>query len=213
MLQSLLNKRIANGLAKSAAINGVAELLFRPSGLSGPVAGPPFGTLYCAFDVAPDFKLLSTARPDHAYASLLADPTLVRQGDYLVGEDTHFVARVEPLRPALCVLCTQTVDFLVSDVQTSAGANGYGGRTAETDAIVAGGWPVSMSARSRAGTDVTKLPSDTRAAFYEVLAPPIPGLELSFGMRLRDPILQEYEIISADFSPFGWKLLVGLATT
>ncbi len=138
---------------------------------------------------------------------------MVQQGDYLVGDEIHFVAKVEPLRAALCVLCDQTVDFLNTAVATTAGSNGYGGRTSDTDLVVAQGWPVSMAARNRAGQDITKLPSDTKAAYYEVLVPPIPNVFLTFGMRLQDVNLQSYEIISAELSPFGWRLVAGLATT
>lgn len=175
--------------------------------------GTPFGSLYCAFDVKPDFKLVSTAQPNHAYSALLADPSAVQQGDYLVGDDIHFVARVEPLRAALCVLCDQTLDFLSSDITTSAGTNSYGGGSSTSDVLLAQGWPVSMSARTRGEADVTKLPSDTRAAYYDVLVPPIPGVFLTFGMQLRDTTGQEYEVMSAELSLFGWRLLAGLTTT
>ena len=130
-----------------------------------------------------------------------------------MGDDTHFVARIEPLRPALCVLCNQVVDFLDADVITTAGTNAYGGRTDDTDALIAQGWPVSMSARTHSEQDVTKLPSDTRSAYYDVLVPLIPGVSLSFGMRLQDSTGQDYEIVSTELSVFGWRLLVGLATT
>lgn len=213
MLQSLINTKIALGLARAASIVGSTQSLYRPTSASLPVAGTPFGNIYCAFDIRPDFKLLATAQPNHSYAALLADPTIVQRGDYLVGEDTYFVARVEPLRPALCVLCDQTLDFLDTDTTTSAGTNAYGGRTSDTDGIIAEGWPVSMTVRTRGETDITKLPSDTRAAYYDVLAPPIPGILLTFGMRIQDSNAQDYEIISAEMSQFGWRLLVGLATT
>ncbi|WP_419729531.1 hypothetical protein [Lichenicola sp.] len=213
MLQSMINARIALGLARAASIVGASHLLYRPTSATTPVAGTPLATLFCAFDVRPDFRLISTAQPGHSYASLLADPTMVQQGDYLVGDEIHFVAKVEPLRAALCVLCDQTVDFLNTAVATTAGSNGYGGRTSDTDLVVAQGWPVSMAARNRAGQDITKLPSDTKAAYYEVLVPPIPNVFLTFGMRLQDVNLQSYEIISAELSPFGWRLVAGLATT
>ncbi|NPD67863.1 hypothetical protein HN018_10840 [Lichenicola cladoniae] len=213
MLQTTISARIAYGLARAASIVGADHMLYRPTTADRPVAGSPFGTIFCAFDVKPDFRFVSTAQPTHSYAALLADPSLVRQGDYLVGDEIHFIARIEPLRPALCVLCDQTLDILTTAVATSAGTNGYGGRTSDTDAVVAQGWPVSMSVRSRAGQDVTKLPSDTRAAYYDVLAPPIPRVVLTFGMRVRDPAGQSYQIVSAELSPFGWKLVAGLATT
>lgn len=213
MLQCTINQKIAMGLARAASIVGASQALYRPTSVSSPISGTPFRSIYCAFDVRPDFKLLSTAQPNHSYAALLADPTLVLQGDYIVGDDTYFVARVEPLRPALCVLCDQTIDFLNTDVSTSAGTNAYGGRTSATDDVVAQAWPVSMTARTRAEQDVTKLPSDTRSAYYDILAPPIPGLWLTFGMRIQDSNDQQYEIVSAELSPFGWRLLAGLSTT
>ncbi len=188
-------------------------MLYRPTTAYMPVSGSPFGSIHCAFDNNPSFKLISTAQPGHSYAALLADPSVVQQGDYLVGDDTHFVARIEPLRPALCVLCNQTVDFLNTDVTTSAGTNAYGGRTDDTDAIIAQSWPVSMCARTHSEQDVTKLPSDTRSAYFDVLAPPMPTVVLAFGMRLQDNVGQDYEIVSAESSLFGWRLLVGLATT
>ena len=213
MLQTILNHKIAYGLARAASIVGASQALYRPSSATLPVSGAPYGSIYCAFDVKPDFRLISTAQPNHSYVTLLADPTLVQQGDYLVGDDTHFVARTEPLRPALCVLCDQVLDVLNTNVTTGAGTNAYGGRTSGTDTVIAEGWPVSMSARTRGEQDMTRLPSDVKSAYYDVLAPPIPGINLVFGMRLQDGTGQEYEIVSAELSPFGWRLLAGLATT
>ena len=213
MFQSTINARIALGLAKAASILGTNQSLYRPTTAFLPISGSPLASLQCAFDINPNFRLVATAQPGHSYAAMLADPTLVQQGDYLVGDDTHFVARVEPLRPALCVLCTQVVDFLSNGNTTNAGTNAYGGRTDDTDALIAQGWAVSMSARTHSEQDVTKLPSDTRAAYYDVLVPPIPDVTLSFGMRLQDSTGQDYEIVSTELSPFGWRLLVGIATT
>ncbi|MCQ8277785.1 hypothetical protein NFI95_04920 [Acetobacteraceae bacterium KSS8] len=213
MQQFSLNKYIASGLSKAAAIVGAEESLFRPSGPNDPVGGTPLMTLFCAWDVKSSFRMTETAQPNHAYATLMADQTLVQPGDYLVGQDTHFVVRVEPLRPALCVLCNETIDFLNTEVATTAGTNAYGGHVAANDTPIGTAWPVSMSARTRGGTDVTKLPSDTRGVYYDVLAPVMPGITLSFGMRVQDSALQDYEIISAELSDFGWKLVVGLATT
>ena len=212
-MQAIINAKVSLGLNRAASILGASQLLYRPTTAYLPVSGVPYGSVNCAFDVNADFRLISTAQPGHSYAALLADPSAVRQGDYLVGDDTHFVARVEPIRPALCVLCNQTVDVLSTELATNAGANAYGGRTDDTDTIVAQGWPVSMSVRTHSEQDVTKLPSDTRAAYYDVLMPPIPDVLLAFGMRLQDAAGQYYEIVSTDLSSFGWRLLVGLSTT
>ena len=213
MLQATINDKVSLGLGKAASILGASQMLYRPMTAYQPVSGAPVGSINCAFDVNPDFRLISTAQAGHSYAALLPDPSTLRPGDYLVGEDTHFIARVEPLRPALCVLCNQTIDISSTDLVTNAGTNAYGGRTDDTDTIVAQGWPVSMSVRTHSEQDVTKLPSDTRAAYYDVLMPPIPAVMLAFGMRVQDAAGQDYEIVSAELSSFGWRLLVGISTT
>jgi len=213
MQQSIIAARVGFGLSRAAGILGTDIKLFRPTTATRPVSGDPLMTLYGEFDVSALFAMRSTERSNDSFVSFLGDPNQVQVGDYLVGRETHFVARVEPLRPALCVLCDQVVNVLSTVTATAAGTNAYGGRTDATDTLVAEGWPVSMMARGRVSSSSTKLPSDTRTIYYEVLMPPVPGLTLSFGMRLQDSDAQEYEVTSAELSPFGWKLLVGLATT
>ena len=138
---------------------------------------------------------------------------MVQAGDYIVGEDTHFVARVDPLRPALCVLCNQTVNVLNPDATTSAGTNAYGGGTSVTGTVIAQGWPVSMLLRSRTDTVDARLPDDVKAGSFMVSCPAIPDVTIEYGMHLQDSNAQDYIIIGAELSTFGWSLLAELNTT
>lgn len=212
MLASTLHQRIAYGLAKAAAITGSAQPVYRPLTSNDPVSGVPLRMLTCAFDNSATFPFRSTALPGHPLEYLLGDPTLVLAGDYIVGDEAHFVAAVEPLRPALCVRCNQTVSILNPDLSTSAGTNAYGGRTADSDVVIARNWPVSMLSRGRLDTQDAKLPGDTRAGSFGILCPPIPNVVIEYGMRVQDAAGQNYSITSAEFSQFGWNLLLGIAS-
>jgi hypothetical protein len=212
--EGLVNARIDAALGKAARIVGRPQSLYRPTSSTNPTDGTPFTTIYAAFDVHADFKLISTAQQNRSFVTLLADPSLVEKNDCLVGDDLYFVSRVEPLRPSLCVICNYVIDiFSASTATTSAGSNSYGGLAPASSVTIATGWPASMTARTRGEVDVTRLPSDVRAAYYDVLLPEIPGVQLTFGMQIQDASGQLYEIISADLSLFGWKLFAGLVTT
>ncbi len=214
MDQTDLQAHISKGLAKAASIIGTGLTHYRPLTAMDPLLpGSAIGTVACAFDVSASFKFASPTPVDHPFVLLLADPGLVQGGDYLTGTDTYFVSRIEPLQPAWCVLCNMTVDILDTAQSSAPGANSYGGVTSANNSLVARGWPVSMLAKTRGEQDVTKLPTDTRSAFFEVLMPSIPDVALGLGLCLRDLNMQIYIVMSSQTTAYGCRLIVGLATT
>lgn len=214
MNQTIIQARIGYGLAKAASIVGASFAQYRPTGASNPLlAGSSINTLPCAMDHNPSLTLAAPVPPGHPFAILLADPGQVQPGDYLVGSDTYFISRIQPLQPAWCVLCNMTMNVLDTAQATAAGTNAYGGVSTATNTMLASGWPMSVLAKTRGEQDVTKLPSDTRAAFYEVLSPLIPGVPMVVGLCLEDTASQTYEIMNIELTDYGNKLLVGLATT
>lgn len=130
-----------------------------------------------------------------------------------MGDATWFVAHIEPLRPPSCILCNHIVTLLIPDTASNAGSNAYGGRTAQTDMAVAGGWPASVLAKTHIEMDPTRLPSDTKVAFFEVLLPIMPQTQITFGMRLLDENGLSYSVASAELSVSGWRLSVATQTT
>ena len=213
MDQALVQMHVARGLGKAASILGANFAQYRPTAPLDPLlGGSSIGSLLCAFD-NPGLTLALPIAPDNPYAILLADPGDVVVGDYLVGDDTYFVSRVQALQPAWCVLCNMTLDILDTAQPTAAGTNAYGGVTSATNTLLARGWPMSVLSKTRGEADITKLPSDTRSAFFQVLLPAIPGLEIGYGLCLRDAASQYYDIMSYQLTDYGYKLLVGIATT
>jgi hypothetical protein len=214
MDQAQIQLQISKGLAKAASIIGTGLTQYRPTTPLDPLlAGSAIGVVNCAIDTETGLTFQAPAPPGHPFALLLADPGLLQAGDYLVGIDTYFVSRIEPLQPAWCVLCNMTLDILDTSQSSSAGTNSYGGATSANDTLLARGWPMSMLAKTRGEQDVTKLPSDTRSAFFEVFMPSIPGFSLGLGLCLQDVNDQIYLIMSFETTAYGCKLIVGLATT
>ena len=214
MDQATVQAHIGRGLGKAASIVGADFTLYRPTSSMSPLAsGNMVSTLRCATDMDSSLRLASATPPGHPFVHLIADPGSLRSGDYLVGSETYFVSRVEVLQPAWCVLCNMTFDILDTAQTTAAGTNSYGGMTSASNTLLASAWPMSILAKTRSEQDVTKLPSDTRSAFFEVLMPSIPGLTLGLGLCLQDPNSQVYVIMSSETTVYGCKLLVGIATT
>ena len=215
MDQAGIQLRIARGLAKAATIVGTSFVQYRPMTAMDPLlAGSSIGTIPCAVDTNANLELASPIPPGHPFTLLLADPTPLQAGDYLVGSaDTYFVSRIQPLQPAWCVLCNMVFNVLDTAQATTAGTNSYGGVTSASNTLLARNWPMGMFAKTRGEQDVTKLPSDTRSAFFEVFMPAIPGLTLGLGLCLQDMSAQIYLIMSSETTAYGCKLLVGVATT
>ena len=215
MDQTNLQLLISRGLAKAASVVGTDFVQYRPTTEMDPVlAGSSIGTLPCAVDTNANFNLASPVPPSHPFTLLLADPTRLQPGDYLVGpEGTYFVSRIQPLQPAWCVLCNMTFSILDTAQVTTAGTNSYGGATSANNTLLARNWPMGMFAKTKSEQDVTKLPSDTRSAFFDVFMPSIPGIELGLGLCLQDVNAQIYMIMSAETTAYGCKLLIGVSTT
>ena len=215
MEQANVQLRIARGLAKAASIVGTDFVHYRPATPMDPLlADNSLGTMRCAVDTNANLTLAAPVPPGHPFTLLLADPTPLRPGDYLVGQpDTYFVSRIQPLQPAWCVLCNRVFNILDTAQTTTAGTNSYGGVTSASNTLLARNWPMGMFAKARGEQDATKLPSDTRSAFFEIFMPAIPGLVLGLGLCLQDMNAQIYTIMSSETTAYGCKLLVGIATT
>lgn len=214
MDQARVQSHIGRGLAKAASILGTAFAQYRPATPLDPLLpGSLVGMLPCAIGSNSNIHFEVPSSSDQGFALLLADPTKLLAGDYLVGPDTYFVSRIEPLLPAWGVLCNMTFDILDTAQVTAPGTNVYGGVLSANNTLLARGWPMSMRAKARGEQDPTKLPSDTRSAFFEILMPAIPGLTLGLGLCLRDVNAQIYMIMSSETTSYGCKLIVGIATT
>ncbi len=204
---------IAAGLARAGDVVGSNYALYRPTGPFNPLTGKALISINAVFDPSPDLSLKSPEFQRQNQGFLIGDMSVVEPGDYLIGPETWFVSHIEPLRPAACVLCNRVMSVSVPATAPAAGANTYGGNTAATQTVIASGWPASALTKTHIEIDPTKLPTDTKTSFFEVLLPQIPGVTLSFGFLLQDDLAQTYTISAAELSISGWRLLAGIQTT
>ena len=204
---------VASGLGQAGRVLGSAHMICRPTSAINVLVDVAVGTVTGVFDPADTFTLVSSDYRKQCQAYFLGDASLLQAGDYLIGLQTWFVCQIEALRPASCILCNRTLSVMAPATASSAGVNSYGGATQATNAILASGWPASVLAKTHIEIDPTRLPSDTKTSFFEILLPSMPGVVLSFGQLLEDEIGQNYIISAAELSVTGWRLLAGILTT
>lgn len=212
MSQAKLDRLVGRGLSKAASRLGVPFSVFRAVDQTSPLAGVPAGSVNLAYTSGTAFDFRDALPPSKPYVHLLCDASSLLAGDYLVGTETLFVLRKDPLRPASGVLCNVLLSVLQAPATPQPGTNGYGGYTSDSSAIVADDWPASLLLKNRTEADPTRLPSDTRSAYYCALLPNIPGVSIRAGMFLKDSAGALYRIASAQGSAFGWIINAALQT-
>ena len=208
-----MNALIGRGLGIAATKLGAPFQIFRPTGAAQPLAGAAIATVMAVLDSDPRLLLLDPTFRHGSGAFLIADTTQFLVGDYLVGGRTVFVAQIEALRPASCVVCNRTLSVYQPATASMSGENAYGGRTTDTDTLLASGWPASILPKTHIDVDPTRLPSDVKTSFFDVLLPVTMPVDLSFGLRLQDDYGQSYAVSTASLTTTGWQLLAAIQTT
>ncbi|MCQ8279869.1 hypothetical protein NFI95_15600 [Acetobacteraceae bacterium KSS8] len=208
--QAAIQRHVAFGYAKAAAVLGAPVQQIRPTAAMLPLQQPTHATLTAFFDQDAAFGMKKpwsrrTAGGSEGFAAL--DTTDVLPGDILVGVDTYFVTRFEPIRPCQVILTNTLFDVLASSSVIAPDPSGYRGRTRAQDTPIATGWPGNKRAGGRSEIDPAKLPSDSKAASWTILLPPIPGVTIVRETMLRDGDGQLYQVAAANLEPFGWTLI------
>ncbi|MBB3175000.1 hypothetical protein FHR90_002847 [Endobacter medicaginis] len=213
MDQARLSALTCHGLRQAAARIGASFAVYRPVGTGSPLDSPAIASVDLAYTQDCSLAFRVALAPDKPIVQLLCDPSSLQAGDYLVGTETLFVLRVDPARPASGVLCNATLSVLQSATATQPGTNAYGGLASSAATALATGWPASLLLRSKTEADPTRLPSDTRSAYYAVLLPAISGVTITSGMRLLDAGGNIYQIVGTQRSAFGWSISAALQTS
>src|SRR5450830_590971 len=144
----------------------------------------------------------------------LFDGTLVRVGDYLVGEQgAFFVAQMQLTLPILMVQCNRTVNFLRAPAAAGVGALGYGGITEENEQTLMSGWPASVLQGTKGEKGDAVLPADTKTPWWNILVPAYPGVVLRSSDIATDDLDRRYTISSAELTDAGWRLTAMQAVT
>jgi hypothetical protein len=142
------------------------------------------------------------------------DASYTQLGDFLVeGDRTFFIAAQQPLLPVLCVQTNRIISIVRPAVQSSVGANSYGGYSAGTASILMSEWPASVLGITGKGEPAAGLPTDQMVPYVEVLLPYVPPIVLSLGDIIGDDLGRSIVISAAELTELGWRITARLATT
>jgi hypothetical protein len=142
------------------------------------------------------------------------DASYTQPGDFLVEDGrVFFVAAQQPLLPVLCVQTNRVISIVRPAVQSSVGANSYGGYSAGTASLLMSEWPASVLGITGKGEPAAGLPTDQTIPFVEVLLPYVPPVILSLGDIIGDDLGRSIVIGAAELTELGWRITARLATT
>ncbi|GAB6968557.1 hypothetical protein JCM25156A_25950 [Komagataeibacter kakiaceti JCM 25156] len=212
MDQPTLNRLVATGFARAAARVGAACTQYRPATAMQPL-GVAYAQAMAAFSNDRAFGFAGPALWDVPFVYALMNIGDVRAGDILTcARETYFVARYEPFRPPLCVLCNTVVTItattaLATDLANPGGYATSGDVTAQS--VLATGWPALI--RLGGGTSVPgpDQPGAIRGGAVEMFMPTIPGVTLQPTMWVSDADGTRYTIGSARAGPWGTRCQMG----
>lgn len=198
--QARIQANVWKGYAKAARRLGAEYRFYRP--------GPPDTDLGLRLaSVNPEDMTYSRPdRPGKPGCYVLTDGTGLRPGDYFSGPDgTYFIASLSPLLPILAVQCNATVRVTRPQGATDTGAQGYGGRAAETLVLAAA--PASIQPDRQGKAPLSGLPAEAQSQpTWKVL------LKLPKGLiQKRDVLTDElgvrYQAVYADWGPVATTVL------
>jgi hypothetical protein len=198
---------IAQGLGTAARAIGVLCDAFRPSEGANPLASVNrFLQLSAAFNPRdPGFR--NAGLPGNAVWYGVFDSAYLVPGDYLVEQVSGriwFVAALQNLLPATCVLTNCVLTVTRPSTAGVAGVNAYGGGTGST-AVVAGfpgnllhggssRAPGAIPADARIGEAVALLPAVSAAPFF------------ARGDLVTDDLGRSFVVSGAELNALGWRL-------
>lgn len=220
MYQALLQQKVARGYAKAALRLGATTAQYRATALNSPM-GTPYATLLAAFNNDKKFGFDGPALWDKPAVFGLFDTTDVLAGDLLTcAGENYFIARMEPFRPPLCMLCNRVVSLSGSPGQGST--NGDGGVCTDVGAsndygtggsgktTLASGWPAFIQIRNKGNVTGDSIPGSIKAADYEMLLPVMPNFVPTTYMTVTTDLGTTYTISAVEPSQYGNRCLMGI---
>lgn len=222
MYQALVQQKVARGYAKAALRLGAATAQYRPASLTAPMA-TAYATFLAAFNNDRTFGFDGPALWDKPAVFGLFDTTDVQSGDLLTcAGENYFVARLEPFRPPLCMLCNRVVSIAGQPGQggtngdgavcTDVGASDDYGTAGDTSdqATLASGWPAFIQIKNKGNAVGDGIPGSIKAADYEMFLPLMPDFVPAVQMAVTTDLGTTYTISAVEPSQYGNRCLMGV---
>ncbi|WP_019091745.1 hypothetical protein [Komagataeibacter europaeus] len=222
MYQALVQQKVASGYANAALRLGATTAQYRPGSLTAPMT-TAYATMLAAFNADKAFGFQAPALWDKPAVFGLFDTTDVQSGDLLTcAGENYFVARLEPFRPPLCMLCNRVVSLSGQLGQGSTNGNGavctdvgasddYGTAGDTTDqTTLASGWPAFIQIKNRKDTVGDGIPGSIKASEYEMFLPLMPDFIPTVQMAVTTDLGTTYTISAVEPSQYGNRCLMSV---
>jgi len=206
----------------TAQVLGLPFDLFRPR-TTGPVATLTNFVQSIPAWITADPNLMSARAFDYGKPRGFAavNPGVVQVGDYLQGAltvggptETFFVASMDIPAPIQVVRCNHALTFYRPSAGTP-GASYYGGDLTTNQTTLVTSWPAAIIQGTKGNDGDTKLPSDQRLPWVQILMPNVLGVQFRFADFAYDDQPQpcRYELSSTELTPLGWRLTASLVVS
>lgn len=202
-----LQSKLYYGYAKSAQYIGTAFAQYRPTSALNPTTGTPLNASLLASFNAKDMAYSKAQDFAKATWYCLADGTQLNVFDYLVGEQTYYIAAMQPLLPILAVQCNEVLSITRPQLQTQVGGvTDYEGTVAANETPLMTAWPAAVIQGSKGEKGEVVLPGDVRNAWWAIMLPAASGVTLRSGDLIYSSLNRRYIISSAELTPLGWRI-------
>jgi hypothetical protein len=206
--QALIQSKIWSGYAKAAKRLGASYQFFRPDS-----SGFPGGLLFTRL-VSLNAEDMKYGKPNkHAKPTwyALVDGNGLLAGDYITGpQGTFFIAALQPLLPILVIGCNRAVSLSRVANDPNAGAQAYGGMTANNEIAYASNAPCSILQGTKGEKNDAGLPADTRLPWWIILMPASVGT-VRYGDLLIDDLENRYIASSVELTDLGYRITASQA--
>lgn len=210
-----INARIYAGRAKAAQRIGYSYTVRRPTGAANPMPAP-IATIPAAFNAGDNtYRMPNLYGKPVWFADL--DGRQVQPGDYLIrtdlATDVYFIAVLQPLLPIIAIDCPRTIRITSPIAPSAVGAVGYSGicdaTGSSTDVLgtAANPWPCSIILGKGTQGTKTNLPSSGKEAGWQILLPPSVPVRIDAGMRILDDLGRKYDVVAAELTDLGWRIM------
>ena len=207
-LQTIVYK----GYAKAAVRIGLSFNQFRPTSANTPLSNA-LAAILAAFDSSNQYTFKSPNEYGDPIWIVLADGTLLKEGDYLVGNNglnanTYFIAAKQPLLPILAIDCNGQIKIDRQIAPISVGTQSYGGMNDNNAQTILGNnvkWPASILLGGRSQSS-TGLPAGVKNAAWRILLPPSVPVVIQSDDIITDNLNRRFSIEAAELTDLGWRI-------
>lgn len=207
----LINEKIRAGYAKAAQKLGQDFSLYRSATPINPIQSDYLvGIVKAVMTVS--WNWMKPNKYGNAVWNAVIDGQLssgnlsAQVGDYIVGDQTFFIASKQYQMPMQAVECNRTISIERPSQHTGAGYQGYTASTPASSEIVMTRMPVSCLKAGDNENAPTRLPTDTKQPMWIILMPNLGGVMIRSDDTIIDDKNQQYVVMTPELTDLGWRM-------